>query len=86
MYSVLLSYVLCIEGISDAAAVTADAAKDEAQQGPNPFVLWIEFIRSSVLNINEFYKGELCCPKYLLCRPTYIHTQIHACWHRHNIL
>ncbi|CAN0504503.1 unnamed protein product, partial [Laminaria digitata] len=44
-------------GISDAAAVPIDAVQEEAK-GPNPFVIWIEFIRSSVLGINEFYKGE----------------------------
>lgn len=49
-------FVSCPEGVSDAAAGTADAVKEEAQ-GPNPFVVWIEFIRSSVLSINSFYKG-----------------------------
>lgn len=49
-----LSHVM--HGLSDAAAVPIDAVQEEAK-GPNPFVIWIEFIRSSVLSINEFYKG-----------------------------
>lgn len=44
-------------GLSDAAAVPLEAVEEEAK-GPNPFALWIEFIRSSVLGINDFYKGE----------------------------
>lgn len=44
-------------GLSDAAAVPLEAVEEEAK-GPNPFNLWIEFIRSSVLGINDFYKGE----------------------------
>lgn len=46
-----------VEGLSDAAAVPIDAVQEEAK-GPNPFAIWIEFIRSSVLSINEFYKGK----------------------------
>lgn len=34
-------------------------AVEEEAKGPNPFALWIEFIRSSVLGINDFYKGEM---------------------------
>lgn len=44
-------------GLADAAAVPLEAVEEEAK-GPNPFALWIEFIRSSVLGINDFYKGE----------------------------
>ncbi|CAM9703488.1 unnamed protein product [Ectocarpus sp. 4 AP-2014] len=49
-----LSHVM--HGLSDAAAVPLEAVEEEAK-GPNPFNLWIEFIRSSVLGINDFYKG-----------------------------
>eukprot|EP00903_Cladosiphon_okamuranus_P020597 g18907.t1 len=49
-----LSHVM--HGLSDAVAVPLEAVEEEAK-GPNPFALWIEFIRSSVLGINGFYKG-----------------------------
>lgn len=48
---------MCHVGLSDAAAVPLEAVEEEAK-GPNPFNMWIEFIRSSVLGINDFYKGE----------------------------
>lgn len=57
-------YVKKKKGLSDAAAVPADAVVEEAK-GPNPFGQWIEFIRTSVLGINQFYKGELSCDALL---------------------
>lgn len=43
-------------GVADAAAVPAEAAKEGG--GFNPIGQWIDFIRRSVLAINQFYKGE----------------------------
>ncbi|CAM9555050.1 unnamed protein product [Discosporangium mesarthrocarpum] len=45
-----------MHGLSDAAVATGDAVQEEVKK-PGPFGQWINFIKSSVLEINSFYKG-----------------------------